>query len=121
MNLYNLTFIILGECTINENRSYGLVSKLNFMTKYTKASRATFIKEMEGYKEDISEKLVKDISTCFSNVGTVPYPTNVQGQLAQDLVKSHSTAINQILVLHCPLMSLDSLLPNSIDLVRVLT
>ena len=92
------------------------------MTKYTKAARKTFIKELEGYRDDVGEKLVTSISTCFQDRLSLPYPTNVQGHLAQDLVASAATStssINQLLVLHCPLMSLDSLLPNSIDLVRI--
>ena len=97
-----------------------MVTKLNFMTKYTKAARNSFIKELEGYRDDIGEQLTRDTRTGFTEVSeSSPIATTAQSHLANELIASHTTNINQLVVLHCPLMTLDSLLPNSIDLVRI--
>ena len=108
-----------GECALNKSdRSYGLLAKLAYLTRYSKAFRKTFLKTMEGYLEDTHESLTTDISTCYKTVTVngvqTLEPINVQGQLAKDLTnkKEHNFLIQMI----CPLQHLDSLLPNQLDI-----
>ena len=65
---------------------------------------------MEGWQEDMKEKLLTNITDCYKQDGT---PKNAQGILANELLnkKEHDFLIQVI----CPLQNLDTLIPPNID------
>ena len=67
---------------------------------------------MEGWREDVSEKLTADIATCFSQDGATP--TNTQGHLAKDLLNKKE--LDFLIQLIGPLQALDTLIPPEIDI-----
>ena len=66
---------------------------------------------MEGWREDVREKLTTDIATCFAQDGT---PTNTQGHLAKDLLNKKEQDF--LIQLIGPLQALDTLIPPEIDI-----
>ena len=73
---------------------------------------------MEGYREDIHEKLETDISACYKDVVTdgvtVKTPITVQGHIAKSLIDKAEH--NFLIQLFCPLQALDTLIPNETDI-----
>ena len=67
---------------------------------------------MEGWREDVSEKLTTDIALCFADDGTTP--KNAQGHLANDLLNKKEQDF--LIQLICPFQALDTLIPPEIDI-----
>ena len=100
-----------GECPLNEGNNYSLLAKLDYMTKYKKSFRTSFLKVMEGWHEDLSEELKTDISQCYAQDGT---PKTAQAHLAMDIIAKKEQ--NHLLHLMCPFSALDNLIPSGIDI-----
>ena len=100
-----------GECPLNKGNHYSLLAKLNYMTKYKKSFRTTFLKVMEGWHEDLSEELQTDISTCFNQDGTAK---SAQGHIASDILAKKEQ--NYLLHLMCPFSAISNLIPSGIDI-----
>lgn len=75
---------------------------------------------MEGWDEDIHEKLVVDVSACYDEiaaVGNIPAskkPNCSQGRLAQTITDKKEQ--NFLLQLFCPLQYFDHLITNDTDI-----
>ena len=110
--------INLGEASLNKGRNYGLLTKLAYLTRYTREFRKSFLGHMESWEEDTEEELVTDISTCYKTVTgngvSVKTPINSQGRLAQKIINKKE--VNSLIMLVGPLQSLDTLLPNQTEL-----
>ena len=111
-------FTLLGECTLNKGRGYGILAKLAYLTRYSKAFRTSFLQQMEGWKEDFHEQLHCSIEECYKKTtaadNTVSYtPITSQGTIAQELIEKKEQ--NYLLQLCSPFQSIDCLLPNLLD------
>ena len=89
-----------------------MLAKLHYLTKHTKSFRESILKLMEGWREDVSEKLTTDIALCFADDGTTP--KNAQGHLANDLLNKKEQDF--LIQLICPFQALDTLIPPEIDI-----
>lgn len=69
---------------------------------------------MEGWREDISEKLLADIGDCTAADGSA---VNTQGKLAKDLLNKKEQDF--LIQLICPFKDLDTLIPPEIDIGRI--
>ena len=66
---------------------------------------------MEGWHEDVSEKLEEDIADCYNQDGT---PKTAQAHLAQDIITKKEQ--NHLLHLMCPFSAISNLIPSGIDI-----
>ena len=107
----SLQCFLSGECPLNKGNHYNLLAKLNYMTKYKKSFRTTFLKVMEGWQEDLSEELKTDISQCYAQDNT---PTTAQGHLAMNIIAKKEQ--NHLLHLMCPFSAISNLIPSGIDI-----
>lgn len=69
---------------------------------------------MEGWREDISEKLLTDIAACTNQDGSA---VNTQGKLAKDLLNKKEQDF--LIQLICPFKDLDTLIPPEIDIGKI--
>ena len=96
---------------MNKGKHYSLLTKLNYMTKYRKKFRKSVLKVMEGWEEDLEDKLHENIANCYNEDGTVK---TVQAQLAQNILAKKEQ--NHLLSLMCPFSAISNLIPSGIDI-----
>ena len=95
---------------MNKGKHYSLLAKWNYMTKYKKSFRTSFLKVMEGWHEDLTEELKTDISQCYNQDGTAK---TAQAHLAMDILAKKQQ--NHLLHLMCPFAAISNLIPSGID------
>ena len=107
----------IGSCeTARLERQYGLIARLEYLTRFSTESKNTFLKYFENYyPEDEDEILQEDIKKTWNLEGDAPTtPKTSQGRIAESLLDKKQT--RHFFALLTPLSSFQCLILPQVDI-----
>ena len=107
----------IGSCeTARLERQYGLIARLEYLTRFSTESKNTFLKYFENYyPEGEDEILQEDIKKTWNLEGDAPTtPKTSQGHIAESLLDKKQT--RHFFALLTPLSSFQCLILPQVDI-----